>query len=114
VLAVPAQTGHDFLCIHAHLDDFQGNPSTNRPFLFCHPDDAKASLPDLLQKLVVRNAVARFFGFQSGESSGESPIPAAGTIRKRCLLEEFVAVLVVCYEQLLQSLLQRRMFPQKS
>lgn len=46
------ETGDDLTSVHARLDHFQGNQTTDRIFLFSQIDDPHASLPDLLQEFV--------------------------------------------------------------
>ncbi|HMJ91277.1 MAG TPA: hypothetical protein VK530_15760 [Candidatus Acidoferrum sp.] len=65
-LPLRLKTGDDTFGVHARFDDLQSDAATNRFFLFRHEDNPAASFADLLQQLVVADAVAGLFPRYSG------------------------------------------------
>ena len=54
---------HHFPRVHAQFDDLQRHSPPHRFLLLGHPDDAEATLTDLLQQLVAANPGAGYFGY---------------------------------------------------
>ena len=61
-LPLGLEAGHDLLGIHAELDDFECHAPPDGLFLLRHVHDATAAFANLLEELVVADAVAGFLG----------------------------------------------------
>ncbi|HNB81428.1 MAG TPA: CoA transferase subunit A [Chitinophagaceae bacterium] len=58
-LALGLEAGHDFLRVHAQLEDLQRDLAAHRLRLLRHPDGAEAAFADRFQQLVAANQRAR-------------------------------------------------------
>ena len=58
-LTLGIEAGHDLPGVHAQLDDLQGDPPAQRPFLLGHVDDRHTPFTDLLEELVRPDDCAR-------------------------------------------------------
>src|SRR6266581_6161117 len=60
-LTLGFKTADHALCVHSRLDDFQSDPPPDRLLLFSHVNYPASALTNLLEQLVMADAVARFF-----------------------------------------------------
>ena len=54
------EAGDHFLRVHAELEDLERHAPSHRLDLLGHPDDAEATLANLLEQLVIADALAVF------------------------------------------------------
>src|SRR5258706_11916135 len=67
-LSFSLKTGNDAFSVHARFNNLQGDPTTDRLFLFGHENYAATTFPNLLQQLIPIHPVTRLF-----PSSGFGP-----------------------------------------
>jgi hypothetical protein len=79
------------LRVHSRLDNFQSDPPPDRLLLFCHENNPASALTNLLEQLVMANAVARFFYPRKRLSSFWWPL--------RCRSSKEIACLFVSLQQ---------------
>src|SRR6267378_2766037 len=60
-LSFSLKTGNDAFSVHARFNDLQGDPTTDRLFLFGHENNPATTFSNLLQQLVPIHPVARLF-----------------------------------------------------
>ena len=68
-LALGFEARHYLACVHAQLDDFEGDAPADRFLLFGHPDITEAALADFLQQFVAADALAGLLA-QSNDAAG--------------------------------------------
>ena len=69
-LALGLEAGHDFLGVHAELDELQSNAAFHRLALFGHIHAAETAFADFFQELVAANHGAEFFFVGDGDANG--------------------------------------------
>src|SRR5258708_5582180 len=60
-LSFSLKPGNDAFSVHARFNNLQGDPTTNRFFLFGHENNPATPFSDLLQQLVPIHPIARLF-----------------------------------------------------
>jgi hypothetical protein len=67
-LALGLKACNHALSVHARLNNFQGDPTTDRLFLFGHENNPATTFPNLLEQLVPIHPVARLLPNRSFSS----------------------------------------------
>src|SRR5438034_6971376 len=85
-LPLGLKPGDHALRIHSRLDDFQSDPPADRCLLFGHVNHSASAFTNLLQQLVMANAVTRFFSRLKRLSCSCWPVCSRSAKKIACLV----------------------------